>query len=430
MSGIEVFKMSTFKSVPITLITGYLGSGKTTLINHILRNAKDHKMAVIVNDIGEVNIDAELIEGNGVVSGKDDNLVALSNGCICCTLKKDLITQLADLVKQQRFDHILIEASGICEPVPIAQTITYMENEFKQQGLPRFYYLDAIISVTDALRLKDEFSYGEYLPQTERGEENLENLVIQQIEFCDIVLLNKVSLLNEEEIRRVKLAIKALQPDAKIIDADYCRVDIDELIDTNLFDFEKASGSAAWIREFEDWETDVEHHDGEEEEHHHHHDDDDDDDDDEDEHEEHEHHHHHHHHHHGVENEEEGTALEYDINTFVYYRRKPFDMAKFENWINKESDKHHIIRAKGVCYFSNEIEKIYVYESAGKQVTLTYSRQWFSATLTKSQLKYLRENDENFAHDWDDTYQDRLIKLVFIGQNLNEKAIRKELDQI
>ena len=427
MSGIEVFKMSTFKSVPITLITGYLGSGKTTLINHILRNAKDHKMAVIVNDIGEVNIDAELIEGNGVVSGKDDNLVALSNGCICCTLKKDLITQLADLVKQQRFDHILIEASGICEPVPIAQTITYMENEFKQQGLPRFYYLDAIISVTDALRLKDEFSYGEYLPQTERGEENLENLVIQQIEFCDIVLLNKVSLLNEEEIRRVKLAIKALQPDAKIIDADYCKVDIDELIDTNLFDFEKASGSAAWIREFEDWETDVEHHDDEEEEHHHHHDDDEDD---EDEHEEHEHHHHHHHHHHGVENEEEGTALEYDINTFVYYRRKPFDMAKFENWINKESDKHHIIRAKGVCYFSNEIEKIYVYESAGKQVTLTYSRQWFSATLTKSQLKYLRENDENFAHDWDDTYQDRLIKLVFIGQNLNEKAIRKELDQI
>ncbi|MBP5574845.1 MAG: GTP-binding protein [Bacilli bacterium] len=422
--------MNTFKSVPITLITGYLGSGKTTLINHILRNAKDHKMAVIVNDIGEVNIDAELIEGNGVVSGKDENLVALSNGCICCTLKKDLITQLADLVKQGKFDHILIEASGICEPVPIAQTITYMENEFEKQGLPRFYYLDAIISVTDALRLKDEFSYGEYLPQTERGEENLENLIIQQIEFCDIVLLNKVSLLDKEEVRRVKLAIKALQPDAKIIDADYCKVDIDELIDTDLFDFEKASGSAAWIREFEDWDTDVEHHDDddEEEEHHHHHDEDDDDDDDE--HEEHEHHHHHHHNHHGVENEEEGTALEYDINTFVYYRRKPFDMAKFENWINKESDKHHIIRAKGVCYFSNEIEKIYVYESAGKQVTLTYSRQWFSATLTKKQLQYLRENDENFAHDWDDTYQDRLIKLVFIGQNLNEKAIRKELDQI
>ena len=430
-SGKEVFiEMNTFKSVPITLITGYLGSGKTTLINHILRNAKNHKMAVIVNDIGEVNIDAELIEGNGVVSGKDDNLVALSNGCICCTLKKDLINQLADLVKQQRFDHILIEASGICEPVPIAQTISYMENEFARQNLPRFYYLDAVISVTDALRLKDEFSYGEYLPQTERGEENLENLVIQQIEFCDIVLLNKVSLLDAEEIRRVKMAIRALQPSAKIIDADYCKVDIDQLIDTNLFDFEKASTSAAWIHEFEDWGSDVEHHDDddeEEEEHHHH---DEDEDEDEDEHEEHEHHHHHHHHHHGVENEEEGTALEYDINTFVYYRRRGFDLEKFENWINKESDKHHIIRAKGVCYFNNEPEKIYVYESAGKQVTLTFSRKWFSATLSKKQLKYLRENDENFAHDWDDEYEDRLIKLVFIGQNLNEKAIRKELDLI
>ena len=418
--------MKAFKSVPITLITGYLGSGKTTLINHILKNAKDHKMAVIVNDIGEVNIDAELIEGNGVVSSKDDNLVALSNGCICCTLKKDLINQLADLVNQNKFDHILIEASGICEPVPIAQTISYMENEFAKQGLPKFYYLDAIISVTDALRLKDEFSCGEYLPLAERGEENLENLVIQQIEFCDIVLLNKVSLLDKEEIRRVKMAVKALQPDAQIIETDYCKVDIDQLIDTNLFDFEKANTSAAWIREFEDWDSDVEHHDDddedEDEDHHDHHDDDDED--------EHEHHHHHHHHHHGVENEEEGTALEYDINTFVYYRRRPFDLDKFEKWINEESDKHHIIRAKGVCYFANELEKIYVYESAGKQVTLTYSRNWFSSTLTKRQLKYLRENDENFAHDWDDEYQDRLIKLVFIGQNLNEKAIRKELDQI
>ena len=411
-------KMETFKSVPITLITGYLGSGKTTLINHILKNANGHKMAVIVNDIGEVNIDAELIEGNGVVSSKDDNLVALSNGCICCTLKKDLINQLADLVNQQKFDHILIEASGICEPVPIAQTISYMENEFAKQGLPKFYYLDAIISVTDALRLKDEFAYGEYLPLTERGEENLENLVIQQIEFCDIVLLNKVSLLSDEEIRRVKLAIRALQPSAKIIDADYCAVNIEQIIDTHLFDFETASGSAAWIREFEDWDTDVEHHD----------EDDDDDDEDEDEHEEHEHHHHHHHH--GVENEEEGTALEYDINTFVYYRRRPFDEPKFEDWINKESDKHHIIRAKGICYFTNEPENIYVYESAGKQVTLTLSRKWYSASLTKRQLKYLRENDENFAHDWDEEYGDRLIKLVFIGQNLNEKAIRKELDQI
>ena len=396
--------MEHFKSVPITLITGYLGSGKTTLINHILKNARGNKMAVIVNDIGEVNIDADLIEGNGVVSGKDENLVALSNGCICCTLKKDLITQLADLVKQQKFDHILIEASGICEPVPIAQTITYMEQEFERQALPRFYYLDAIISVTDALRLRDEFGCGDSLKEATRGEENLENLVIQQIEFCDIVLLNKVSLISQEELRRVKMAVKALQPGAKIVETDYCNIDINDLIDTNLFDFEQASGSAAWIREFEDWDTDVEHHDDdddddeEEEEHHHHH-------------EEHEHeHHHHHHHHHGVENEEEGTALEYDINTFVYYRRRGFDLAKFEKWSKEESGKHHIIRAKGVCYFNNEKENIYVYESAGQQITLTYSRKWFSATLSKKQLKYLRDNDENFAHDWDDEYEDRLIK--------------------
>ena len=425
--------MAEFKSVPITLITGYLGSGKTTLINHILKNAKGYKMAVIVNDIGEVNIDAELIEGNGVVSGKNDNLVALSNGCICCTLKKDLINQLADLVKDQKFDHILIEASGICEPVPIAQTITYMEQEFERQELPKFYYLDAIISVTDALRLKDEFECGEYLPQTERGEENLENLIIQQIEFCDIVLLNKVSLLDKEQLRRVKLAIKALQPKAEIIEADFCKVDIDELINTRLFDFEKASTSAAWINEFEDWSSDVEHHDeddDDEDEHEHHHHGHDEDDDDDDDHDEHEHHHHHHHHHHGIENEEEGTALEYDINTFVYYRRRGFDYAKFEKWAKETSGKHHIIRAKGICYFTNEPANIYIYESAGKQLTITLSRKWFSATLSKQQLKYLRENDENFAHDWDDEYGDKLIKLVFIGQNLNEKEIRKELDQI
>ena len=423
--------MEEFKSVPITLITGYLGSGKTTLINHILKNAKGNKMAVIVNDIGEVNIDADLIEDAGIVSGKDDNLVALSNGCICCTLKKDLINQLADLVKSQRFDHILIEASGICEPVPIAQTITYMENEFKSQNLPRFYYLDAIVSVTDALRLRDEFGCGEVLKETVRGEENLENLVIQQIEFCDIVLLNKASLISEEELRRVKMAVKAIQPMAKIVETDYCEVDINDLIDTDLFDFEKASTSAAWIREFEDWDTDVEHHDeddddDDDEEHHHHHDHDED----EEEEHEHEHHHHHHHHHHGVENEEEGTALEYDITTFVYYRRRGFDQKAFEKWAKDESGKHKIIRAKGIVYFNNEPEKIYVYESAGSQITLTYSRKWFSATLSDKQIRYLKQNDENFAHDWDDEYQDKLVKLVFIGQNLDEKAIRKELDRI
>ena len=385
----------SFKTVPITLITGYLGSGKTTLINHILKNAKNHKMAVIVNDLGEVNIDAELIQRGGVVSSQDDNLVALQNGCICCTLKKDLINQLAELVNMNRFDHILIEASGICEPVPIAQTISYMEDEFKRQNLPDFYKLDAIISVTDALRLRDEFRCGEVLSEVKRGEEDLENLVIQQIEFCDVILLNKVSEITPEELRRVKLAIKGIQPKAKIIECDYCDVDLDELVDTNLFDFEKASTSAAWVAEFEDWSNEV---DADE----HHHDDDDDEDEDEHHHEHEEHHHHHHHHHeHGMdENDDEGTADEYNVNTFVYYRRRPFDKDKFIDWI--QNNGRNIIRAKGILYFTSETQNAYVYESAGRQMKLGISGQWYSETLSKRQIKYLINNDENFAHDWDE----------------------------
>ena len=418
--------MSELKTVPITLITGYLGSGKTTLVNHILKNTKGYKMAVIVNDLGEVNIDAELLEKGGVVSSKDDNLVALQNGCICCTLKKDLIQQLSDLVESQRFDHILIEASGICEPVPIAQTISYMEAEFEKRNLPKFYTLDAILSVTDALRLRDEFGCGESLERAERGEENLENLVIQQIEFCDVVILNKVSEISKKELERVEKTIKAIQPKAKIIRTDYCKIDIDQIVDTKLFNFDQASTSAAWIREFEDWDNEIDA-DEEHEEHHHHHDDDDDD---EEEHEhEHHHHHHHHHHEHGVdENDDEGTADEYDVNTFVYYRRRPFDRKKFLKWAGENNYK--IIRSKGILYFKKEEKNAYVYEQAGRQKTLTASGVWYSEQLTKSQLQMLIQNDANFAHDWDEKYGDKLIKLVFIGQNLDKDGIKKELDQI
>ena len=421
----------SFKTVPITLITGYLGSGKTTLINHILKNAKGKHMAVIVNDLGEINIDAELIQKGGVVSSQDDNLVSLQNGCICCTLKKDLINQLADLVNEQKFDHILIEASGICEPVPIAQTIQYMEDEFKKQKLPKFYTLDAIISVTDALRLKDEFGCGEVFETTTRGEEDLENLVIQQIEFCDIILLNKVSEVTKEELERIKKTIRAIQPSAKIIETDYCDVDLDQLVDTHLFDFEKASTSAAWIREFDDWDNEID----ADEDHDHDHDDDDDDDHDEHEHHhehehEHEHHHHHHHHHeHGIgENDDEGTADEYDVNTFVYYRRRPLDKAKFNEWTM--TNGRNIIRAKGIVYFVGEENLSYVYESCGRQRKLTENGEWYSERLTPKQIKLLIANDEFFAHDWDEKWGDKLNKLVFIGQNLDKEGIKKELDQI
>ena len=427
--------MANEKTIPITVITGYLGSGKTTLVNHILKNAKGHHFAVIVNDIGEVNIDADLIEKSGIVSSKNDDLVPLSNGCICCTLKADLVKQLNDLSGSGKYDHIMIEASGICEPIPIAQTIAYMENEYENRGMVKPYRLDAILSVTDALRLRDEFGCGETLEQATRGEEDLANLVIQQIEFCDMVLLNKASLLSKEELERVKMTIHALQPVASILECDYCDIDVDKLIDTGLFDFAKAANSAAWIREFDSWDNDVEIHDDDNDDDDHDHEDHDHEDHDHDEHEHHdhdheEHHHHHHHHHHeGVENEEEGTALEYGVGTFVYYRRRPFDFDGFESWV-AHSDHHRIIRAKGLVYFSDNPNMSYIYESAGKQRNLSEQGPWYSAALKPEQIKELLAKDKNFAHDWDEEYEDRLIKLVFIGQNLDEVQIRHELDEI
>ncbi len=415
------------KTVPITLITGYLGSGKTTLINYLLKNAGGYKMAVIVNDIGEVNIDADLIEKGGVVAGKDDNLVALQNGCICCTLKKDLIEQLASLVRSRKFDHILIEASGICEPIPIAQTITYLEDQFEQRGMPRYLKLDAVVSVTDALRLADEFGCGEALEHAERGEEDIENLVIQQLEFCDIVLLNKVDEVTPEQLDNIKAIIRKLQPHATIIDTNYCKVDIKQILDTGLFDFEKAVNSAGWMEEFD--RTDNEE-DADEHHHHHDHDDDDDEHDHDHDHDEHEHHHHHHHHHeHGVgENDDEGTAEEYGIGTYVYYRRRPFDRLKFEDWANKDYGRM-IIRSKGLVYFTDDNDMSYVYEQAGRQKYLTENGPWY-ATLPPVEIDRLLATDEKFAHDWDPEYGDRMIKLVFIGQKLDREKIKRELDNV
>ena len=408
-------------NLPVLLLTGYLGSGKTTLLNRILSNKRGIRFAVIVNDIGEVNIDASLIQKGGIVDQQDDSLVALQNGCICCTLKMDLVQQIQDIIEMQRFDYLVIEASGICEPAPIAQTICSMPamaEPVTRYGIPE---LDCIVTVVDALRMKDEFQSGEGLMNKHIGEEDIENLVIQQIEFCNIILLNKASEVDKHELERIRQIIRALQPKAEIIECDYGNVDLDRLLHTGSFDFNRVATSAAWIDEIENHHGDEEDHEDEHEEHHHH----------EDEHEEHhhhedeheEHHHHHHHHHH----DDEGEAEEYGIGSFVYYRRQPFDLGRFDHFVARKWPSN-IIRAKGICYFKGEEDTCYLFEQAGKQVGLQNAGQWY-ATMPKEELEAMLNKDDGLRRDWDEQYGDRMQKLVFIGQHLNKESITQLLDE-
>ena len=406
------------KETPVLLLTGYLGSGKTTLVNKILANKKGIKFAVIVNDIGEVNIDADLIEAGGVVDQKDDSLVALQNGCICCTLKMDLVQQLNEIVSQKNFDYIVIEASGICEPAPIAQTICAYPQMYPDLAKNGKAVLDAIVTVVDARRMCDEFSAGNDLLKKDLQEDDIENLLIQQIEFCNIILLNKVDDVNKEELGLVKESIRSLQPKAEIIECNYGDVDLDKIINTGDFNFDKVATSASWIAEIEGHEDEEEEHEHDEHDHHHDHDDHDDD--------HHEHHHHHHHHHHGLENEESGEALEYNIQTFVYYARRPFDINFFDDFVARQWPEQ-IIRCKGLCYFANEKDICYVFEQAGKQVSLRNAGQWY-ATMPPFQLRELLENNPKLKKDWEEPYGDRMQKLVFIGQDLDKEAITKALD--
>ena len=405
--------MLTINKIPVLLLTGYLGSGKTTLLNRILTNNKGIRFAVIVNDIGEVNIDASLIQQGGVVSQKDDSLVALQNGCICCTLQTDLINQLHELAAQKAYDYIVIEASGICEPAPIAQTLcsyAQMVPQFAQDGLPT---LDCICSVVDALRLRDEFGNGDKLRYVTK-EEDLAALVTEQIEFCNIILLNKASEVSEEELAHVKAIVRAIQPHAEIIETNYCDVPFEKILHTGLFDFDKVATSATWIQEIEDAR--------------HHHDDDDDDEheehDHEHEHDEHEHHHHHHDHDH--EHGEHDHLAEYDIETFVYYARKPFDLGMFDEFVSAHWPQN-VIRCKGMCYFSEEYDMCYLFEQAGRQFNLRKAGEWF-ATMPKEELMQLMADDPQLRKDWDDQYGDRMQKLVFIGQHLDKKALKDALD--
>lgn len=418
--------MNSRKEIPVLLLTGYLGSGKTTLLNKILANQKGIKFAVIVNDIGEVNIDAALIEQGGVVGKKDDSLVALQNGCICCTLKMDLVEQLKEIVDMQKFDYIVIEASGICEPAPIAQTICSIPTlgpQYVKNGVLR---LDSIVTVVDALRMKDEFAGGDDLMKDNIDEEDLASLVIQQIEFCNIILLNKAAEVEPKDLDKLKHIIKAIQPKAEIFECNYGDVDLDKIVNTRKFDWETVATSAGWIQEIEaerneDHHDHDDHDDDDEHEHHHH------DHDDEHEHEEHEHHHHHDHDHHHHHLDDEGEAEEYGIGTFVYYSRKPFDLGLFDDFVARKWPRD-VVRAKGICYFADERDMCYVFEQAGKQKTVKQAGQWI-ATMPKDQLDELLAREEQLRKEWDDKVGDRMIKIVFIGQHLQKEAICKELDK-
>ena len=369
------------QEVPVLLLTGYLGSGKTTLLNRILANRKGIKFAVIVNDIGEVNIDADLIEKGGVVGQTDASLVALQNGCICCTLKMDLVAQLSELIATRKFDYIVIEASGICEPAPIAQTISTMPMlgpRYIQDGLP---YVDCIATVVDALRMKDEFAGGKALEKDDIGDEDLERLVIEQIEFCNIVLLNKAADVTPEELGTLKGIVKSINPGAKVLECNYGDVDLDELIYTGMFNFDEVATSAAWIAAIE----------GEDE-----------------------------------EEEAEGEALEYGIDTYVYTRRPALDLNKFDDMVARRWPAN-IIRAKGICYFSVDQDKCYLFEQAGRQKSLKDAGLWF-ATMPEDELQDMMERDRKLREDWDPQYGDRMQKIVFIGQNLDKPGLEKLMD--
>ena len=374
------------KQVPITLLTGYLGSGKTTLINHILTNQQNKKIAVIVNDIGEVNIDANLIEKGGIVTERDESLVALSNGCICCNLKMDLVKQIIDIIKQDKFDHIVIEASGICEPLPIAETIVAIPEMLTTTTNEDICKLDSIITVVDALRLKEEFNCGNNLKQENLKDEDIEKLIIEQLEFCNIIVLNKTDEVTKEELNEIKAIIKSIQPKAKIIETNYSKVDINQILDTNTFNIEETPMSAGWIEALENSNHDHEH--------------------------EHEH--------------ESGEALEYGIQTFVYYRRSPMNRNLFCKWLDEKWDKS-IIRTKGMVYFTDDFDNAYMVESAGNSKNLVNTGPWVCAMPPEEQ-KFILEQIPDIKEIWDEEYKDRMNKIVIIGKNIDKETIIAKLD--
>lgn len=389
------------KLIPVSLLTGYLGSGKTTLLNHILSNQEGYKVAVIVNDIGEVNIDASLIQRGGAVTEKDENLVPLSNGCICCTLKVDLMKQIVTLASSGRFDYILIEASGICEPGPIAGSICMLDGTDRNSQIPAVAYLDSITTVVDAKRMADEFGSGKSLLNKDLEEDDIENLLVEQIEYCTTIVLNKIDEVTPEEKADVLAVITALQPEAEIIETTFGKVETGKILSTNKFDYEEILESPGWMKAM----AGHEHEDDDDHEHHH----------------EHEHEHGHHHHHH-----EHGETEEYGIATFVYENVKPLSKAKFEEFVFAHYPKE-IIRAKGIFWIKEDPDTAYIFETSGRQKTATDDGKWI-ACYPKMQQEMILQMNPDIAASWHPVYGDRVNKIVFIGRNMDKKAIIAAMD--
>ncbi|RAV04979.1 GTP-binding protein [Paenibacillus sp. YN15] len=373
-------QVMTDEKIPVTVLCGYLGAGKTTILNHVLNNREGLKVAVIVNDLGEVNVDADLIRDGGGLSRTEEKLISLSNGCICCTLRDDLLAEVQRLAEEKRFDYILIESTGIGEPVPVAQTFSYVDEE-KGIDLTKLTRLDCMVTVVDAYHFWRDYNTRETL--RDRGQETGEgdrravvNLLIEQVEFCDVLIINKCDLVSEEELEKLESALRSLQPGARIIRSSHGKVDPRDILNTNLFDFQKASMSAGWIQELQKGE-------------------------------------------HIPETEE------YGITSFVYTRKIPFHTERLLHWMAKWPQS--VVRSKGILWLATRNNMAVSFSQAGVSRQLAPAGLWVASLTEEERVSYFGK-DYPKTPDWDDQWGDRVTRLVFIGIDMNRDEIVRSLD--